>query len=718
MKNMYFLFLALILLVVDIQAQTYIVYGVIKDTEGRTLPHVNVIVTELSTGAASDVKGAYSIKGLKPGEYTLEFSSIGYRKVVRSIELNRDTRLNVVMQTEAVSTDQVVVSAGKHAQRLSDLPVSAAVLESRDILRYNHSNLRDALKYVPGVNLIEDQLSIRGSSGYSRGAGARVLMAIDGIPLYTGDTGEIIWEAIPVNEVETVEIIKGASSSLYGSTAIGGVINIITKEITQPFTYVKLYGGGYDKPAHEIWDWSGGYRLFNGQSISHSNIFGNFSFSAAFTRLEDEGYKRNNFNKRYIGYLKSGLKLNESSSLSLIFNSLNQHSGNFIYWKDSRHALEPPDEDLGQDVWSDRYMLGIISHNRFSDDFELFIRGSYYNTNWRDETASANSSDAGQYRGEIQSNYNISDKFLLINGVEFNYSSVSSTIFGDPEAYGAGIYSQGEVSFNFPLSLTAGVRYDYNKVNELEATYAFSPKAGLNYKLSDNLVLRAMLGTGFRAPSLAEKFTRTFVSGIGIKPNPDVEPESNVTFETGVLLQTKYLNIDAAVFRNEYYDMIEPAVDPSDGNIMLVNLVRARIEGFELNLSPLVFDDVRLNFNYTFMSPKDLTRGKTLKYRPKHLFYTSAGYIYSGFEAGVNFRYLSRMEEVDIELVDLGFIPDGDKRVEIFVTDLNFGYNFIRSGLPFRTYLNIKNLFNYNYIELIGNIAPLRNISLSFELFL
>jgi outer membrane cobalamin receptor len=94
---------------------------------------------------------------------------------------------------------------------------------------------------VPGVNLVDDQLSIRGSSGYSRGAGARVLMAIDGLPFYTGDTGEIIWEAVPVNEIETVEIIKGASSSLYGIYCHRRRDKRnVRRKLHQPFTYVKL----------------------------------------------------------------------------------------------------------------------------------------------------------------------------------------------------------------------------------------------------------------------------------------------------------------------------------------------------------------------------------------------------------------------------------------------------------------------------------------------
>ena len=132
--------------------------------------------------------------------------------------------------------------------------------------------MEDALRYVPGINMVDDQISIRGSSGYSRGTGSRVLLALDGLPFYTGDTGETIWEAIPTTEIKRVEIIKGAASSLYGSSAIGGVINAISRDISPyPVTTLNGFTGLYDQPYYQGWNWSGEMRPFNGLTIAHSN---------------------------------------------------------------------------------------------------------------------------------------------------------------------------------------------------------------------------------------------------------------------------------------------------------------------------------------------------------------------------------------------------------------------------------------------------------------
>ena len=710
---------------VNVFSQTCNISGVVKDSLGNPLEGVNIILIGEDIGAASNIEGKFIINNIKPGNYEIEFTSLGYQTYRTRLQIeNKSVIINVVLKEKPVETKQIIVTAGKHEQNISDLPVSAEVIPSKDLAERNISNLRYALEYAPGVNMVEDQVSIRGSSGYSRGAGTRVLLALDGIPFYTGDTGEIIWEIIPVTEVQRVEIIKGAASSLYGSSAIGGVINVITKDITKkPFTYIKGYAGSYDRPSYDEWNWAGkglhAYRPFNGLTVSHSNTLGNFGFTLALTRIEDSGYKQSGFFKRYVGYFKGIYKFSSLSNLTFFANTINQRSGNFIYWKDINHALVPPDADQGQRTMSNRYMFGLIYKNIFSDNFSINIRSSYYKTNWSDETTSHNNSTTSLYRTEIQTNNKISDNFILTSGVEGTASNVNSNIFGKPTANGFGAYTQADFKFDFPLSVTAGVRYDIDKIKTLEIFDAVSPKFGLNYKLSDKIILRSSLGTGFRAPSLAEAFTSTTASGIIVRPNPDIKPEHNFTFEFGINYQAlSNLNIDAAAFNNEYYDFIEPEllVDETGTSFgRFDNISRARIQGFELDTKyNFIPDKLNLSLSYTYLWTRDLNTNKALKYRPRHMFYVNMDYKISAFEFGSDFRFLSRVEEID----DLSrFIIDGKERVAIYVWDLRAGYNFMTFNIPGRLFINVNNVLNYYYVELIGNISPVRNVSLSMELF-
>jgi len=566
--------------------------------------------------------------------------------------------------------------------------------------------------------MTDDQISIRGSSGYSRGAGSRVLLAIDGLPFYTGDTGETIWEVVPMTILDRVEIIKGAASSLYGSTAIGGVVNLITKKIpSNQFVYLKTYIGAYDKPSYDEWDWSGQYRTFNGQTISYANTFNNVGIAVSLSRLEDSGYRQNNFSKRYIGFIKSDIKFTPTSSLILLANIFNKKSGNFVYWRDSRNALVPPVSDLGQVVKADRNMYGAIFKQILSDNFLLNVKGSYYHTSWDDGATPVNKSKTDLFRGEIQLNSSLSKSLILVSGLETSGAQVNSNLFGNPTSFGLGAYTQADWKFDFPLITSFGLRYDYNKLDTLNGSNALSPKLGLNYKFSDDLVFRTSVGTGFRAPTPAEAFTSTSASGITVKPNPKLKSETNFTIEGGINYKPfNPVTFDIALFNDEYYNFIEPGVDV-DGLVIFDNLTRARIQGMEFQTSiDLKEINTNVSLSYSYLWARDIEKNKPLKYRPRNTFYAKADFSLDSFSAGLDFRYWSRVEAIDEELINLGLVPDGELRVEVFVLDLRAGYNLNFEGVPLRIFFNANNVLNYNYVELIGNLAPIRNYSLSVEI--
>lgn len=702
-------------------AQTYRISGIVTDLNLKPIPGVNVVILNTNIGTASDLKGNYRISGLKNGIYTLEFSSIGYKKLIKeNIAIqNQSIVLNIELKESVIQSEEVLVTAGKYEQKKSDLPVSAEIISGNKFAERNFSNLADAVRFVPGVTMTEDQISIRGSSGYSRGTGSRALLAIDGLPFYTGDTGEIVWEMIPVLEIQRVEIIKGAASSLYGSSAIGGVVNCLTRDISEkPLTILNGFYGIYDKPYYPEWNWSGKRRPFNGLTLSHSNRIGNLGFNVSFSRLEESSYRKDNDFKKYIGFIKTVYDFSPVTSLTFLANTFYKRAGQFLYWKDSRNALVVPDKNTNDRIEVNRYLFGLIYKNLINDKYLLNIKASYYRNYFTDNEINPNESTSNLYRGEVQLNTNITDFIVLTGGVEGSYSIVNSSLFGNPKAVGLGIYSVADISFSSSLITSIGVRYDYSRLDSLKASGSVSPKLGFNYKIFNNLVLRSSLGIGFRAPALSEAFTSTSTSGITIKPNPNIKSEHNLTIESGLNYSPfNPLNLDLAIFNNEYYDMIEPGIDPKDGKVVFTNLVRARIQGFETNASISILPgQLTLQFNYTYLWARDLRTGLALRYRPRHIFYSSVDFRKWNFEAEINFRYSSKVEEIDEELIDLGIIVDGELRVPVYTTDLKFGYDFLSAGLPLNIYLNIKNIFNYNYVELMGNIRPIRNFSLGFNL--
>ncbi len=701
--------------------QTFEITGRVTDPEFTPIPVVNVYLVNTTFGDATDEKGYFQIKNIPAGNYELEISAIGYSKKRQKITVDKNIKMDFILIPEAIKTDEIIVTAGKYEQKKSELPVSTEIIYGTKLIERNFRNLESAMRFVPGVNMTEDQISIRGSSGYSRGAGARALVTIDGLPFYTGDTGEIVWEMIPTTEIQRVEIVKGAASSLYGSSAIGGVVSAITRDISSyPRTMINAYYGFYDKPYYKEWDWSGEYRPFNGVTVSHSNSFDNFGFNISLTRLEDLSYRRDDFSKKYIGFLKMQYAFNPKSSLIFLVNSFNKRAGNFLYWKDSRNALINSEFVSANRIETNRYLLGLVYKNLLSDQTVFFLKGSYYRNNFSDNSIPSNVSTSSLYRLEAQITSGLSKNIILTSGAEIIPAKVNSTLFGNPTSFSAGLYSVSDISFDFPLLISIGLRYDYGKLDSLEASGSLSPKIGFNYKLFDNLILRSSLGTGFRNPTLAEAFTSTSTSGITVKPNPKIRPERNLTFEFGVNYSYHSLfEIDFALFQNEYYKMIEASVDPGDGLIFFDNLLRARIQGFEIgNTLNIIPGILKSGFAYTYLNSKDVEEGTALKYRPKHSFTGSVEFYNWHFGLGIFFRYQSRVEEIDDELIDLGIVRDGNLRVPVYQTDINLSYELISLGLPATVYLNAKNIFNYNYVELVGNLKPIRNFSFGFNLIL
>ncbi len=702
-------------------SQTFEITGRITDPEFIPIPGVNVYLLNTTFGDATDEKGFFTIKNIPPGVYELEISAIGYSKKRQKINLDKDLKVDFIIIPEAIKTDEIIVTAGKYEQKKSELPVSTEIIYGTELIERNFRNLEAAMRFVPGVNMTEDQISIRGSSGYSRGAGARALVTIDGLPFYTGDTGEIVWEMIPTTEIQRVEIVKGAASSLYGSSAIGGVVNAITKEISNyPRTMINAYYGFYDRPYYKEWDWSGELRPFNSVTASHSNSISNLGFNISLTRLEDLSYRRDDFSKKYIGFIKMKYEFNPKSSLLFLANSFNKRAGNFLYWKDSRNVLLNSDFVSANRIETNRYLLGLIYKNLLSEKTVLFLKGNYYRNNFSDNSIPSNISTSDLYRLETQLTSGLTDKIILTSGIEIIPSKVNSSLFGSPKSFSAGAYSVIDISMDFPLLISIGLRYDYGKLDSLKSSGSLSPKIGFNYKLSDNLIFRSSVGAGFRNPTLAEAFTSTSTSGITVKPNPDIKPERNLTFELGVNYSYNFvLEIDFALFQNEYYKMIEASVDPSDGMIFFDNLLRARIQGFEFGSTINIISGIlKSGFGYTYLNSKDLVNRTSLKYRPRHSLVGSIEFTNWHFGLGIFFRYQSRVEEIDNELIELGIVRDGGLRVPIYQTDINLSYDLIAFGLPAAIYLNVKNIFNYNYVELIGNLKPIRNFSLGFNLIL
>ncbi len=321
------IFIALILLLAAQNVLGQKVIGYVYDAGNKNAPMagVSIYYTDKTgpKGTVSNNEGYYEIT-VPEGGIMLTYSFIGYetKNVPLVIEKKEVYTQDIYLKPNSSALDAVVVSAGRFSQKLSDITVSMNVLKSTDVLKQNPSDLRATLNNISGVDVVDKQPTIRGGSGWTYGVGSRCLIMVDGMSILSPDGGEINWNTIPMENVEQVEVIKGASSVLYGSSALNGLINVRTSRPgADPVTRVNAYMGVYGNPDKESYIWwdrtfwkQGKYEveplmrktilsgvrnpMYNGLDVSHARRIGDWDVSGALNLFTDEGYKEGGFNKR------------------------------------------------------------------------------------------------------------------------------------------------------------------------------------------------------------------------------------------------------------------------------------------------------------------------------------------------------------------------------------------------------------------------------------
>ncbi len=714
-------FLILILAVSSLHSA--VISGRVIDREtGRPLEGANIQIVGQKRGATADLDGYYSLERLTPGKYTLRASVIGYAKADTTIVLGEDVpllRIEFRLKSEALRTAPVIVTASRREESILNSPVAVGVYDGEDFRRRNVTTFEDGMRMIGGISMTGNQVSVRNSTGYSRGAGSRVLLLVDGMPCLSGDTGEIKWDALPLGQVAKLEIVKNAGSALYGSNALGGVINIITRKPSVNPTYrATTLFGLYDKPYYAEWRWSDNTRYFRTIEIEHSRTFGKLGFLGSVKEQTDDGYRQGEDSRRTSFFGKFRLPLGDDEVEFLKFGSDITYTdrGHFAQWRDLNQPYLKPEGDLNQRVWSFKGRGYVSWEKRDPADFSFSaVKLNLFYTSWRDNFAGEN---GGSYSRNLTANLSfqrnlapIKIKYAganhIIAGSELYLSKTYAELFGNHFGSGFSFFLQDEIEPAKRVNVSLGMRYDLHKVEGLPTWQRVNPKFGGVWKIGKRATIRASIGYGYRVPSMAELFTNTIVSGLKIVPNPKLKPERAVSYEVGTSLFFSDLSLSFSLFQNDYTDMIEPiptaSEDELEAVVSFVNYTRARIRGMELECR---YNFWRLNLyaNYVYTQSTDLDSMKALPYRPDHIFTTSLALRWWGKdELEFTYRYKSRLDEVALY--------KDDPRVDTHLLDAA-----IKKSLGSLTLtVAVKNILQYYYTDFERNLSPPRRFSLSLS---
>ncbi|MCR4439693.1 MAG: TonB-dependent receptor [bacterium] len=704
------MFLLCAVLALPAGAQNYgTISGTVVAAQNRqAIPGASVMLEGTLLGTATDARGNFTLVRVPPGRYTVKVAMIGFVPVRRevSVRAGERTELHVTLEETVIETPSVVVTASKRYQEVGDSPVSVAVVSQTRLSQIAEINLEQVLQYAPGVNFMGSQINIRGSSGYSHGAGTRVLYLVDGVPILPGDSGDIKWDLITPAQIDHIEIVKGAGSALYGSSAMGGVINVITKDITpRPTTQVRLLAGFYDQPAYAEWRWTNRLLHFNETSISHSRRFNGWELVFAGGRTESLGYRENGNLLRYNMTAKIGRHLSPQAHLALTANWNWADYGASFMWQSQNRPLEAPKVAVGDKVKSWKANFNAVYKHALSERLGLKTRLSYFRNRWENFFHDNNDYSEAQKLGfEIQTDVLPVSRHSVTAGIEGAFDYVQSTMFDNHDAYALACYLQDEIKLPWRFLFTLGARFDYSHIDVGIDEQQLSPKLGLVWKALPGTTVRLSTGRGFRAPSVAERFTDVVVSGLRVVPNLQLRAESAWSYEVGINQElTKRFLFDCALFHNQYHDLIEPEPDAS-GTVRFVNVTEARIRGIETSLQGSLWKGrLAPALSYTLLDPWDITADDYLAYRARHLFTGTVTFTDGPFRIGVDYRYVSSLKRVKVY--------PRDQRVAQKVADLRMGYRLLGTDISF----DIGNLFNYNYTQVERTLMPIRHYTMTLS---
>lgn len=699
--------------------------GKVIDLEsGKALSGATIRIENSAIGAITDKKGYYLIKKSVSGNIVLIASIIGYKQEEKRVSLNNydSVSIDFSLTPKALRTDEIVVTAGKRVQNVQEVPISLSVINSELLSERNITSLEETLVYVPGMNLNGDQVSIRGSSGFAFGIGSRVALLLDGFPLLSGDIGDIKFDAIPLADIERIEIIKGAGSALYGTNALGGVINIITKEPELDANLrLRAYSGLFTKPRFEQWEYSESPHTHSGLEMNFSKSFGDISLSSSGSYINNYGHHRYLNSYKFNLFTKLAAKLSDKSFSNLTASFSSEDRSDWVYWNSLDSATLPPTAtDYNMRVRSDKLTLFANSTFIFDKDHFLMVRaglfGTFFKNTLNPDDAEYRQSDAYSFNSELQFNSNFGNELLSTIGINYLYSDINSFTYGNNSQFIISAYGQLEYKSIPGLIVNAGARFDYEQTSGSSEHFESSPKLGLKYLISKESRIFASIGRGFRAASIAERYASVDFQGFTVIPNPFLKSEYSWSYEIGgeyeADITNMSFNLKFALFQNDLFDLIEPGfTDNSFQTIIFKNLTRARIRGLELSMQSILFALLPFEAGLTMMEPIDLSKNEVLKYRPKFVINLGSGFIINSFKFKFDYRFSSMIEKVDEELKFQ--VKDYDARVPVHVLDARIIYD-MSDLLGFKSEISLiaKNLLDYYYIEMVGNLAPTRFIGM------
>lgn len=762
MKNLV-LALLVILNIVSFSQYSKLTGEVTDESTKQPLQNVNILIQDLGIFSTSNSNGQFTLEKVSFGIHEITFSHIGYQTIKLSVEISNEffSLPQIKMKHASVSLGEVTVSSTRYQKIIRDVAIPMEVITEENILKQHGTSIPDIISNEPGLSVVKDgiwssDISIRGLSRQN------VVTLIDGSRIETASSLAAGLSLIDLNDVEKVEIIKGGVSSLYGTGATGGVVNITTKS---PIYSEKMRLSG---------SISSGYNTVNKGSIGNLNL--NLNSNSWYLKFSGTmRYAQNT--KTPIGELPNSQYRDNNISTAIGFKPVNDHELKFQYQKFYGEDIGMPGgksfpntaiakyKNISRELYDANYEIRNIYKSLTKTDIKFFSQKITRNVELKPNatTTSEPGADHSTLGGSLQTYWTLSSYNHLIAGIDFwqrEYSGfrLNTTVSGNttkvvgdfpvPKSLyrSTGFYAQDEFRLlDNKLNLSFGGRIDQIFVKNDEAKNPFyiitngtrnnnpptnkqssfsegesnevswSTNFSLIYKINNELDATFNFARSFRAPVLEERFQYINLGGDIYLGNPELKSEKGYFFDGGIRLWKSDFSFRANAFINLFNDLVIDEIVVTDSLYRKANIGEARLYGFDFQLEYNFFDELVVYTHGSYVRGEDLTLNSNLP-------------LISPLNGKIGFRYKNlNYGNIDIQaslFAKQDKIASGEKETPGYIT-LN---TYISSTpisfyhISLRLFAGVENILDKDYRNHLSTnrgqilIEPGRNVFVKLNL--
>lgn len=672
--------------------------GTVTDDNNQPLIGANVYINGTTIGTATNANGQFTLKNISTGNYQLCASYSGYKRYRKNIELKSSIeKLLISMEESNGNLGEIVVTGTGTPHHLKTAPVPTELLTKKMI---ENAAAPDFINLMGSVSPSFDfSPGTMGSFMQLNGLGNDfIVILIDGKRVYGDMGGMNDLGRINPNNVERIEVVKGASSALYGSDAIAGVINIITKKSNRSIaaSHSSQYSNYNTKQQTTNIDFntkyiSGGLTFSENQSDGWQNSPYELDDDVL---VETKAMTQNAYVRRNIG---QNLEFRLSDKLSI-------YGGGSYYINDNILPIAVKDygyffEDINYNVGA-KYLLSKTSNISF--DYTSDTYKYYYKYSHPDEDGDFEQGDLTLNNNQRREDYNLRwigkvGKYQTLSlGTELvqeTYISEGRLEDGDAKVNTLSFYLQDEITLFNDLLLTAGLRL----VKHDNFGSIVTPKISALYKLGE-FNLRGTYSRGFKAPTLKEQYYYYEKRGTLYLGNTDLDPQKSNYYTLGFDYNNQWLSINLSVYQNDVdglitYQEIDLLPEDADNGIKKrkqhYNIEEVRTQGLDF-----MFDiKLPLGFNvgggYSYVDAQNLTEDIRLDYVARHYGNVRAGYFHNWKAYHLNVQLLGRLQ-------DEKYYDGEDNAKGYNLWKLTTSHKFVNtSNVNLTLTAGIDNIFNY-----------------------